>query len=77
MHDNYNAGIWFDFDNAGALISDNYIANNWSNGIVVRGRLQRPHHGQHPGRQRLGFGPPWPAGVHGKDCYGGVPCAGG
>ena len=36
VHDNYNVGIWFDFDNAGALISDNYIANNWSNGIAYR-----------------------------------------
>ena len=34
VHDNYNAGIWFDFDNAGALISDNYIASNWAQGIM-------------------------------------------
>ena len=33
-HDNYNAGIWGDFNNAGANISYNYIAYNWSWGIM-------------------------------------------
>ncbi len=33
VHDNYNAGIWLDFDNTGADISYNYISSNWSEGI--------------------------------------------
>ncbi len=34
VHDNYNTGIWFDFDNTGANISGNYVASNWGNGIM-------------------------------------------
>jgi parallel beta-helix repeat protein len=34
VHDNYNTGIWFDFDNTGADISGNYVASNWGNGIM-------------------------------------------
>ena len=33
VHDNYNNGIWLDFNNAGADISNNYIASNWGFGI--------------------------------------------
>ena len=33
VHNNYNVGIWFDFENTGADISHNYIASNWSSGI--------------------------------------------
>src|SRR5262249_27610023 len=33
VHDNYNAGIWFDFNNVGADIEENYIASNWGWGI--------------------------------------------
>ena len=77
VHDNYNVGIWFDFDNAGALISDNYIANNWSNGIAY----EAGYNARITDNTVIGNGwasdHPWPAGVHGKDCYGGVPCGGG
>jgi hypothetical protein len=77
VHDNYNVGIWFDFDNAGALISDNYIANNWSNGIAY----EAGYNARITDNTVVGNGwasdHPWPAGVHGKDCYGGVPCGGG
>ena len=34
VHDNYNDGIWLDFNNAGANISNNYIASNWGFGIM-------------------------------------------
>jgi hypothetical protein len=34
VHDNYNAGIWFDFNNAGATVTQNFISSNWSFGIV-------------------------------------------
>ena len=37
VHDNYNKGIWFDFDNSGMLISHNYVANNFAEGIMVEG----------------------------------------
>ena len=34
VHDNYNNGIWLDFNNAGADISHNDIASNWGFGIM-------------------------------------------
>ncbi len=34
VHDGYGVGIWFDFNNAGADISDNYIASNWNQAII-------------------------------------------
>ena len=37
VHDNYNKGIWFDFDNSGMLISHNYVADNFAEGIMVEG----------------------------------------
>ena len=33
VHDNYNTGIWLDFDNTGANISGNYVSSNWGEGI--------------------------------------------
>lgn len=33
----YDAGVWFDFNNAGANISSNSITNNWSIGLQVEG----------------------------------------
>jgi hypothetical protein len=35
VHDNYNAGVWFDFNNAGSAITGNYIASSWGIGIDV------------------------------------------
>jgi parallel beta-helix repeat protein len=75
VHDNYNAGIWFDFDNAGALISDNYIASNWAQGIMY----EASYNARITDNTLVGNGwasdGPWPAGLHGKSCYGGVSCA--
>jgi hypothetical protein len=34
VHDNNGVGLWADTDNAGFLISGNYISNNWSEGIM-------------------------------------------
>ena len=34
VHDNYDPGLWFDFNNAGFNISDNYIASNFNEGLV-------------------------------------------
>ena len=33
VHDNQDVGIWYDTDNAGALISGNYVSDNYSAGI--------------------------------------------
>jgi hypothetical protein len=33
VHDNYNVGIWFDTNNAGALVRANYFARNWAEGL--------------------------------------------
>jgi hypothetical protein len=77
VHDNYNDGIWFDFDNAGALISDNYIASNWSSGIAY----EASYNARITNNTLVGNGwasaHPWPAGLHGKACYGGVSCTNG
>jgi hypothetical protein len=34
IHDNYDAGLWADTDNAGFLVKDNYIADNWASGVI-------------------------------------------
>ena len=34
VHGNNGVGLWADTDNAGFLISGNYISNNWSEGIM-------------------------------------------
>ena len=34
VHNGYSVGVWGDFNNAGANISDNYIANNYGDGIM-------------------------------------------
>ncbi len=33
VHDNYDVGLWFDFNNSGFDISRNYIASNWAEGL--------------------------------------------
>ncbi len=35
IHDNYNIGVWLDFNNAGANISHNFIASNWNYAIAL------------------------------------------
>ena len=75
VHDNYNAGVWFDFDNAGALITDNYIASNWAQGIMYEASYNaRIADNTLTGNGWASDGP-WPAGLHDKDCYGNVPCS--
>lgn len=77
VHDNYNTGIWLDFDNTGADISRNYIASNWGNGI----EYEASYNANISDNTLIGNGwasdGPWPAGVQGKDCYGNVSCTGG
>lgn len=33
VHNNYNVGVWYDTNNTGALIEDNYIADNFTEGV--------------------------------------------
>ena len=43
VHDNYNIGIWLDFDNTGADISDNYVASNWGEEIHTKPATMRTY----------------------------------
>ena len=77
IHDNYNVGVWFDFDNTGMLISHNYIASNWGAGIDV----EASYNADISDNTLVGNGWAsdglWPAGVGGKSCYNGVSCTSG
>lgn len=73
VHDNYNVGIWLDFDNDGASISHNYIASNWSSGIF----LEASYNSSISANTLTGNGwasdGAWPSG----SCFGGVSCTNG
>jgi hypothetical protein len=77
VHNNYNDGIWFDTDNAGADISGNYVASNWGGGIVY----EASYNANISDNTLVGNGwasdGPWPAGLGGKPCYNGVSCTNG
>jgi parallel beta-helix repeat protein len=77
VHDNYNAGIWFDFDNAGADVSGNYIASNWGPGIMY----EASYNASITDNTLVGNGWDsdglWPAGTGGHACYGNVSCRNG
>jgi len=77
VHDNYNAGIWLDFDNTGADISYNYISSNWGNGIDY----EASYNANISDNTLIGNGwasnGAWPAGVGGNACYNGVSCTDG
>lgn len=77
IHDNYNVGIWFDTDNAGANISGNYIASNWGAGVTY----EASYNANITGNTLVGNGwasdGAWPAGIEGKACFGGVSCTNG
>ena len=74
VHDNYNTGIWFDFDNAGAAITHNYVASNWGSGITY----EASYNADISDNTLVGNGwasdGSWPAGVNGGTCYEGVSC---
>jgi len=67
VHDNYNDGIWFDFDNTGVLISHNYVASNWAAGI----QLEASYNANIADNTLTGNGwashGPWPAGVGNRE----------
>ena len=77
IHDNYNTGIWFDFDNTGADISGNYIASNWGFGI----EYEASYNANISDNTLVGNGwasdGPWPSGVGGGSCYNGISCTNG
>ncbi len=77
VHNNYNTGIWFDFDNAGATISGNYIASNWGSGIAYEASYNAAIYDNTLVGNGWASDGPWPAGVHGGSCYGGVSCTNG
>jgi hypothetical protein len=77
VHNNYNTGIWFDFDNAGAQISGNYIASNWGSGIAYEASYNAGIFDNTLVGNGWASDGPWPAGIDGKACYGGVSCANG
>jgi parallel beta-helix repeat protein len=77
VHNNYNDGIWFDFDNGGANISGNYVASNWGSGIAY----EASYNANISDNTLVGNGwasdGAWPAGIGGKACYNGISCAAG
>lgn len=77
VHDNYNAGIWLDFDNTGAEISNNYIESNWGEGIFYEANYNAHiTYNTLVGNGWASHGA-WPAGTGGQACYGGVSCTNG
>ena len=77
IHDNYNTGIWLDFDNDGADISHNYIASNWGNGVEYEASYNASISDNTLTGNGWASDGAWPAGVGGLACYGGVPCTNG
>jgi hypothetical protein len=77
IHDNYNAGVWFDFNNAGSNISDNVIVSNWGNAIAY----EASYNARIANNTLIGNGwashGAWPAGYKGGTCYAGVTCTNG
>ena len=74
VHDNYNVGVWFDYENTGADISHNYIASNWSRGIEYEAGYNVAISGNTLTGNGWASNGPWPAGVGGGTCFAGVSC---
>lgn len=74
IHDGYNNGLWFDTNESGADISENYIASNWSQGIMY----EASYNANISDNTLYGNGWPshglWPAGHRGGTCTDNVPC---
>jgi parallel beta-helix repeat protein len=77
VHDNYNAGIWLDFNNAGADVSYNRVESNWGVGIFYEASYNALiAHNTLVGNGWASHGP-WPQGTGGARCFGGVSCRNG
>ena len=74
IHDGYNNGLWIDTNESGANISKNYIASNWSQGIMY----EASYNANISDNTLVGNGWPshglWPTGYHGGTCSQGVSC---
>lgn len=77
VHDNFNAGVWFDFDNDGADISHNYIASNWGSGIEYESSYNADISDNTLAGNGWASDGAWPAGVGGRTCAGEVSCTNG
>lgn len=77
IHDNYNTGVWFDFDNTGADISHNYIASNWGSAVGYEASYNAAITNNTMTGNGWASNGAWPAGTGGLDCYGGVSCTNG
>lgn len=74
IHDGYHNGLWIDTNESGDDISRNYIASNWSQGIMY----ESSYNANISDNTLYGNGWPshglWPAGYHGGTCFNNVPC---
>jgi hypothetical protein len=77
VHDNYNAGIWLDFDNTGADISNNYIASNWGYAIFYEANYNANITNNTLTGNGWASNGAWPEGVNNQPCFGGVSCKNG
>ena len=70
VHNNYSAGIWFDFENTGADISHNYVASNWGDGIDYEASYNANISDNTLIGNSWASDGAWPAGVGGGNCNG-------
>ena len=74
VHDNYNVGVWFDYENTGANISQNYISSNWSRAIAYEAGYNANISDNTLTGNGWASDGKWPAGYHGGTCFSGVSC---
>ncbi len=75
VHDNYNTGIWLDFDNTGANISGNYVSSNWGEGIEYEASYNAKISDNTLAGNGWASDGSWPAGK--TSCYQHVSCTNG
>ncbi|MCW2930019.1 MAG: right handed beta helix region family protein [Actinomycetia bacterium] len=77
VHDNYNVGVWGDFNNDGLDFSHNYVASNWSSGFMYESSYNASVSDNTFTGNGWASDGAWPAGTSGGACYGGVSCTNG
>ena len=75
VHDNYNTGIWADFDNSGLDISGNYVSANWGAGIAIEASYNSNITGNTLVGNGWGSNGPFPSTSY--SCYGPTSCTNG